>query len=594
MPGDLVLAWIENRVDRARSACALRFEASSVSYGELDDRANQLAHHLISVGARPDEPLGVCLDRSVDMLVTLLAILKAGAPYLPIEPSYPAARVQRMREDSGCTLVIDRAWLEANRDAIARCPSSRPNVTIDPDHAAYVIFTSGSTGRPKGAILTHAGLTNRLRWMQDTFRLGSDDAVLLKTPFTFDVSVWELFWPFMTGARQVIARPDGHRDPSYLARLIEDERVTTVHFVPSMLGPFLEVARKSCASLRRVICSGEALSPALVRAFGHAMEAELHNLYGPTEATIDVSWWRCDPRSDHTTIPIGFPIANTRLYVLDGAYQPVTEGELFIAGVQLARAYSRRPDLTAERFVPDPFHAGERMYRTGDLARRRPDGAIEYLGRIDHQIKLRGHRIELAEIEATLATTGEVRDAVVVLREDAPGDQRLVAYVTAHDPGTPPSTQRIRDHLLLTLPEYMVPSAVVVLDAFPLTANGKLDRSALPAATAAPRATTEEPRTEREAWVATVWAELLRTNAIGIDDDFFAAGGHSLLLTQLAVRIQHEFGVEVPLRAMFDAPTVRGVAAAVELQISRAEQLLAEIEAMSPEEVEALLAKGDA
>ena len=476
---------IEQQVDRSPDACAVTADGASLTYRELDARANRLAHRLIAAGAARDVPIGVCLERSLDMIVTLLGILKAGAPYLPIEPSYPARRVETMREDSGCAFVVDRAWLEANREEIARCPSSRPNVSLDAHDAAYVIFTSGSTGRPKGAVLVHGALENRLRWMQATFRLGPEDAVLQKTPFTFDVSVWELFWPLLSGARLVFARPDGHRDPNYLTDVIRRERVTTLHFVPSMLGPFLEAVRSApCPSVRRVICSGEALSPALVRAFGGALDAELHNLYGPTEATIDVSWWRCDTRAEQPTVPIGFPIANTRLYVLDAALRPVAagvEGELYIAGIQLARGYSRRPDLTAERFVPDPFHAGERMYRSGDLARLRPDGAIEYLGRIDHQIKLRGYRIELGEIEATIAALPEVREAVVLAREDTPGDMRLVAYVIPSDPEAPPTTARVCDQVRTFLPDYMVPSAVLALEAFPLTANGKLDRAALPA-----------------------------------------------------------------------------------------------------------------
>jgi amino acid adenylation domain-containing protein/FkbM family methyltransferase len=481
----LVPSTIERQVDRTPDARAVTFADTSVTYRELDERANRLAHHLIAHGARHDQPIGVALERSPDLIVTLLAILKTGAPYLPIDPSYPAPRIEAMREDGGWAVVVDRAGLDAHRAAIEARARTRPGVEVDGDHAAYVIFTSGSTGRPKGAVLTHAGLANRLTWMQAAFALGADDAVLHKTPFTFDVSVWELFWPLMTGARLVIARPEGHRDPLYLAETIARERVTTVHFVPSMLGPFLEVARTSpCPDLRRVVCSGEALSPALVREAGEVLPAELHNLYGPTEASIDVSWWRCDPRVDTATVPIGAPIANTRMYVLDPEGQAAAvgaPGELFLAGVQLARAYSRRPDLTAERFVPDPFHAGERMYRTGDLARVRPDGAIEYLGRVDHQVKLRGYRIELGEIEATVAALPDVRDVVVLAREDRPGDQRLAAYVIARDPSRPPAADTLRDHVRAHLPDYMVPSDVIVLDAFPTTANGKLDRAALPA-----------------------------------------------------------------------------------------------------------------
>jgi amino acid adenylation domain-containing protein len=580
-----VVAAIEAQVDRTPGAVAVTFEGASLTYRELELRANQLAHHLIEAGARRDQPIGVCLERSLDLIVALLAILKAGAPYLPIDPSYPALRARAILDDAGCTLVVGHArhgavlggvaavWLDASQGAIARRSTARPRIAIDGDTAAYVIFTSGSTGRPKGAVLTHAGLRNRLAWMQDAFAFGAGDAVLHKTPFTFDVSVWELFWPLTAGARLVIARPGGHRDPVYLAEVIRAERITLVHFVPSLLGPFLEVMRGvSAPSLGRVICSGEALTASLERACAEVLGVELHNLYGPTEATIEVSWWRCEESRRAASVPIGFPVANTRLYVLDRACQPVpigAPGELFISGVQLARGYRRRPDLTAERFVPDPFVPGERMYRTGDLARHRRDGAIEFLGRIDHQVKIRGFRIELDEIEAVLREHPQVREAVVVARKRGAGagegagagdGDRLVAYVVAAPAGT--TAEALLEHVRGRLPEYMVPAAIVILAALPLTSSGKADRNALPEPDWAPDPREHvAARNAAEGALVAIWQQVLGVPRVGVRDDFFALGGHSLLAIRLLWEINRAFGATIPLARVFSAPTIEQFAA---------------------------------
>ena len=353
-----------------------------------------------------------------------------------------------------------------------------------PADLAYVIFTSGSTGRPKGAMNTHRGICNRLLWMQQQYGLGRDDRVLQKTPFSFDVSVWEFFWPLMTGARLVIALPEGHKDSGYLVRLIRERSITTLHFVPSMMRVFLEEEGvEACGSLRRVICSGEALPHELQeRCFTRLPWVELHNLYGPTEAAVDVTYWACRPGDERWTVPIGRPVWNTEIYVLDGELEPVplgVPGELYIGGVQVGRGYAGRPDLTAERFVPDPFSKtpGARLYRTGDLVRHLPDGAIEYLGRLDYQVKIRGQRIELGEIEATLDRHAGVRQSVVVAQAQA-GDQRLVAYVVPQQEA--PSSEELKQHLLRTLPQYMVPSIFVFLQALPLTPSGKVDRKQLP------------------------------------------------------------------------------------------------------------------
>ncbi|HEY4055605.1 MAG TPA: amino acid adenylation domain-containing protein [Kofleriaceae bacterium] len=544
----LVPSLVEAQVDRTPDAIAVSFEAASITYRELDERANRLAHHLT---AQRERVIGIRLERSIDMIVTLIAIHKAGAAYMPIDPAYPALRVQSMLDDAACTLVIDHAWLASHATAIAACSPARPRVTIDAENAAYVMFTSGSTGRPKGAVITHAGLRNRLLWVSDTFAFAADDRVLQKTPFTFDVSVFELFYPFIRGARLVLARPDGHRDPAYLAQLIRDEKITFAHFVPSMLGPFLDAAKTiPSTSLRRVFCSGEALSTSLVRRFGSLFSAELYNLYGPTEATIDVSWWRCDTQRQRATVPIGIPVANTRLYVLDRELQPVpvgAAGELFIAGVQLARGYSLRPDLTAARFIPDPFHAGERMYRTGDLARYQRDGALEYLGRIDQQVKLRGLRIELEEIEAVLRTHPAISDAVVVVKQD-----HLVAYLAGAA-----TTEQLVDHARARLPEYMLPAQLVFLDALPLTTSGKVDRAQLPEPTWTTQDAYVAPRDDMEQALVEIWQQVLGAPRVGVRDNFFALGGHSLLAARLAWEAQ------VPISTVFAAPTIAELAHAI-------------------------------
>jgi acyl-coenzyme A synthetase/AMP-(fatty) acid ligase/acyl carrier protein len=412
----------------------------------------------------------------------------------------------------------------------------------------------------------HRPLVNRLLWMQSVYGLDGSDRVLQKTPFTFDVSVWEFLWPLMTGARLVVARPDGHRDPVYLTDLIARARVSTLHFVPSMLQAWLEMPQVGvrCRHVRRVICSGEALSGQLQRRFFAQIDSGLHNLYGPTEAAIDVTFWACRKEDDGNDVPIGRPIWNTKLYVLDQALQPTpigVSGELYIGGVGLARGYLGRAGLTAEQFVPSPFGDGERLYRTGDLARWRPDGELQYLGRVDYQIKIRGYRIELGEIEAKLVEHSDVHQAVVVAREDAAIARRLVAYVVVADAAAI-DVAELRAHLQRSLPEYMVPSAYVMLNALPLTPNGKIDRRALPAPDhqAVVRGEYVAPRTPTEEMLASIWAELLKLDRVGIEDNFFELGGHSLLATQLVARIRDTFHVELSLRALFETPTIAELA----------------------------------
>ncbi len=549
---------IEQQALRTPDAPAVTFEGETLNYAQLNAMANRVAHRLREVGAGPETLVGVCAERSLELVAGLLGVLKAGAAYLPLDPEYPADRLAFMLSDAAAPVVLVQSDLQDQLPPTAARvlvldheqewhgrPIHNPPPTTA-DHLAYVIYTSGSTGRPKGVANTHRGIVNRLDWMQRRYRLGADDAVLQKTPASFDVSVWEFFWPLQTGARLVLAKPGGHKDAGYLRDLLAAERITTAHFVPSMLTVFLgEEGIEAATALRRVICSGEELPHAAAVEFTARFPGcELHNLYGPTEAAIDVSSWHCDPTAlaDVTSVPIGGPIANLRLYVLDDAGDPVpagVAGELYIGGVGLARGYHRRPALTAEKFVPDPFSGepGARLYRTGDLARWRPDGTLDFLGRIDHQVKLRGLRIELGEIEAALRERDGVADAAVIVREDNPGDKRLVAYVVGSA-----STADLKAALKDTLPEYMVPAAFVDLDVLPLTPNGKLDRKALPAPVVTRDAGAElvEPRTGTERLLAAIWSEVLAVPALGIDDDFFDLGGHSMLATQVVARIRKE------------------------------------------------------
>jgi amino acid adenylation domain-containing protein len=553
-------------------AVALELEGAPLSYRALDERANDLAHRLREHGVGRESIVAVSMTRSFEMVIALYAVLKAGGAYAPLDPLLPPARLAFMVQDLGARVVLvargtapgfdtgESAVLEVDAAARVTRPS-KPVTPIDDRQLAYVIYTSGSTGMPKAAANTHAGLRNRIQWMQSAYPLDAHDRVLQKTPYSFDVSVWEFFWPLAFGARLVIARPEGHKDPLYLTELIRSAGITTLHFVPSMLQAFLEEpSASSCTSLDRVICSGEALPRSLAQRFFTRFDCELHNLYGPTEASIDVSYWQCR-RDDAREVPIGRPIWNIQLYVVDEQMQPTpigVAGELCIAGIGLARGYVGRPELTADRFVPCPFGAtpGARMYRTGDLARWLPTGEVDYLGRLDHQVKVRGYRIELGEIEALLAASAGVAASVVLAREDTPGDKRLVGYVSAAS-GATLDAGVLRAELARALPEYMVPSAFVVLEAMPLSANGKIDRKALPAPKfAASESAYVAARTPTEHVLVEIFCEVVRLDRVGIHDDFFALGGHSLLATRVMTRIRDRLGVNVPVRAIFEAPTV--------------------------------------
>ncbi len=565
---------IEEQVERTPHAVAVVFEQEQLTYAELNGRANQLARHLRKLGVGPEVRVGICLERSVEMVVGLLGILKAGGAYVPLDPEQPPERLQFMIEDAKPAVILTLEGLSAT-DYTDQSHGSDPDLIrrFDPRHPCYVIYTSGSTGRPKGVMNTHRALCNRLHWMQETYHLTSSDSVLQKTPFSFDVSVWEFFWPLMTGARLVLAPPGAHRDGASLIRLIEEQQITVMHFVPAMLGVWLDQPEvEKCSSLRMVVCSGEVLPFELQERFFTRLKTELHNLYGPTEAAIDVTFWKCLPESKRHVVPIGHAIANTQIHILDRQLQTVpinVPGELYIGGVGLARGYLHRPDLTAEKFIPNPFceEAGQRLYRTGDLARYMADGQIEFLGRQDHQVKLRGFRIELGEIETVLSQHETVRKAVVIAREDAGGERQLVAYVVCSQSGATPSASGLRAFLKQKLPDWMLPASFIVLDALPLTPHGKVDRRALPAPDHA-RAESERAfvaaRTKTEEVLAGIWSRLLGIERVSIHDDFFELGGHSLLGMQLISRVREALGVELSVRALFDAPSICAFAAKVE------------------------------
>jgi amino acid adenylation domain-containing protein len=576
--------FIEAQAERTPDATALFFEDEQLTYRELNASANRLAHYLRSQGVAPETVVGICMERSLDMVTGLLGIMKAGGAYLPLEPEYPKERLAYMLRDARVAVLLTQrkfaeslpehsarvVCVETDGEEIARASTHNPASGVEAANLIYIIYTSGSTGEPKGAMLAHRGVSNCLLWMQQRHRLTAEDRVLFKAPLSFDSSVWELFWPLMMGASVVVARAGEQRDSAYLADLIARRRVTTVHFVPSMFQVFLEEKNlEACDSLRHVVCGGEALPVASVGRFYGRLTGELHNFYGPTETSIGSIDYICSGEDvDRWIVPIGRPIANTQCYLLDETLQPVpvgVPGELYTGGVGLARGYVERPALTAEKFVPHPFAAepGARLYRTGDRARYLPDGQIEFLGRADHQVKLRGLRIELGEIETALGKHPAVHDAVVIVREDVPGDKRLVAY-PVFKPGAAVPASELRLFLKQTLPDFMLPSAFVALDKIPLTHNVKIDRRALPAPGATARhdagAAYVAPRTPHELIVASIWSQVLGVEAVGLHDNFFELGGHSLLATQAMNRLRESFQLELPLRALFESPTVAELA----------------------------------
>jgi amino acid adenylation domain-containing protein len=565
----------ETQVARTPHSIALHCEERQLSYLQLNRRANQLAHYLSRFGVGPEIAVGISLNRGPDAVLAALAVMKAGGAYVPLDPEYPADRLAYMLQHSRAKVLLVDAqvgkWASGAEVKIVdlkkiagdldRESPENPDSGTMPLNLAYVIYTSGSTGLPKGVMISHRAICNHLLWRQEAYPLTPADRFLHKASFSFDIAVWEMFGPLLAGATLVIAVPGGQQDSAYLARLIATEKVTVAHFNPSMMRVFLAELRVSeCRELRRVFCGGEVMSVELKERFLSLVPAELHNQYGPTETTVDVLFWNCSRDAVEDMVPIGRPIANTSVYILGADMQlvpPGVAGELYIGNEPLARGYLDRPDLTAERFVPDPFSTcgGDRLYRTGDLARYRDDGAIEFIGRIDRQVKLRGFRIELEEIEAVLRGHAATCDAAVVLRSSENGDPLLAAYVVGES-----SVADLRGHAVQKLPPYMCPATFTILPKLPRTPNGKINIAALPAPEMSGlRKERISPRNLHEEIVYDIWREMLDYTSMGVEDSFFEIGGHSLLAAQIMARVNLAFKTEVPLRSFFEEPTIFGL-----------------------------------
>jgi amino acid adenylation domain-containing protein len=572
----------EQQVERTPNACAVLFEDQQLTFAQLNQRSNQLARYLIKHSIGPDVRVGLFIERSLELVVALLGVLKAGGTYVPLDPAYPPERLDFMLRDSEApVLLVQEKFhgvltgssariisLDGEWEQIASEDGNNPNVRLYPENLAYLLYTSGSTGRPKAVATSHGALSNHMQWMKDAFGWGPQDVFLQKSSTSFDASVWEFYAPLLTGGKLVMAIPRGQQDSTYLSRIIQVEKVTVLQLVPSVLRLLLEdPAFAGCQGLKVVFCGGEPLTWDLAKQFWGKFDTPLGNLYGPTEVTIEAVYWLSKATQlDSITVPVGKLISNMRAYVVNDRMQPVplgVVGELFFSGPGLARGYLGRPAMTAERFVPDPFSdvPGERLFCTGDLARWSSDGNLELLGRIDHQVKIRGFRIELGEIEAALENQPGVAQAVVVAREDGPGDKRLVGYLVRNSGAPAVNMSELRASLRQRLPEYMVPSALVELEQFPFLPNGKVDRSALRSPDSRDREKQYvKPRTPEEEILCGVWEEVLKREQVGIRDDFFELGGHSLLAMRLVSRMRNALSVEVPLRVLFDRPTIEGIA----------------------------------
>ncbi|WP_275426317.1 amino acid adenylation domain-containing protein [Streptomyces sp. CS014] len=576
---DSLIAMFSEQATRTPDSPAILADGTTVSYAELDTRSNRLAHHLIAQGAGPETVVAVVLNRGVDLMVALLGVLKAGAAYLPIDPTFPAERIAHMLDDAaptvvlgatdtagavpvsaGVTLIDAPETITALADASAQAPVMEKG-PWSLTHPAYVIYTSGSTGRPKGVVVSHRSLVNHMLWMRAEFGVGAGDRVLARTSPSFDAAVWEAWLPLVSGATVCVAPDEAVRDPLLLAAFMREQAVTVAQFVPTLLAAVLEVPEASeVTSVRQVFAGGEPLRSSLASSAMAAWSVQPVNLYGPTETTIQVTHGT-GAECDGGTVPIGRPVWNTQLYVLDANLQPVPQGvtgELYVSGEALARGYLNRAGLTAERFVADPFFPGARMYRTGDLARWRRDRRLEYAGRTDHQVKLHGYRIELGEVENALTAHAGIAHAAVVIREDVIGNSRLTAYIVAEQTI---STRELRTHLAVHLPDYMIPSAFVTLDSLPLTPNGKLDRNSLPAPDHSKTVVSRAPQGSRETQLAQLFAQILQVDAVDADDRFFDIGGDSILSIRLIAQAR-ALGYSLTVRDVFEHQTVAALAEA--------------------------------
>ncbi|HEX2207306.1 MAG TPA: non-ribosomal peptide synthetase, partial [Longimicrobium sp.] len=592
------------------SRVALTWDGGTMTYGDLHARSSRLAAHLRTLGVRADQPVALVMERSPELVTSILGVLKAGGAYVPVNPQYPRGRVELMLADCGARVILVQARLaesipaemgmrivlaDAEWDAIAADRAKAPAADVGPDGAAYLIYTSGSTGRPKGVVVPHRAVLRLVRGA-DYARFGADETWLQLAPVSFDASTLELWAPLLNGGR-VALFPAELPTPEGLGAFISRHGVTSAWLTAGLFHQMVDAALPALGGLSQLLAGGDVLSVPHVR---RVLEAHPHlrlvNGYGPTENTTFSCCHRvCAEDAGRASIPIGRPVAGSTAYVLDARLRPVpvdVPGELYVGGEGLARGYLGAPALTASRYVPHPFSAtpGERLYATGDRVRWRPDGTVEFLGRSDQQVKIRGYRIEPGEVESVLQRDPTVADCVVTVRDDG-GDRRLVAYVVPGARGGEAVEAGIRDSLQAQLPAYMLPSAVVVMDALPLTENGKVDRRALPAPPArrddAPAA---EPRTEVERALAVVWTEVLRAERVYLDDNFFDLGGHSLLASQVVTRVREALGVELPLARVFDAPTLAQLAAAVEqARLEAMADLLDDLDALTDEQVMALL-----
>jgi amino acid adenylation domain-containing protein len=583
---------VETQAARTPDAVAVVCENQQVTYRELNDRANQLAQYLLAQGVDPEARVGICLERGLELIISQLSILKVGGAYVPIDPATPTHRIAKMLSDAQVLLVLTQVaqlqvlpqtpiplvtW-ETLGPQLSNQTKANPMVTISFDQLAYLIYTSGSTGTPKGIAISHRALQNHMNWMQKTFAFSAEDRILQKTSISFDASVWECWMPLITGGSVVLAESEDARDLARLVQRIRRHQITHLQMVPSVLTLLVqEPDLPACRSLRHLFSGGENLSHSLQQTCYQTLPVSLHNLYGPTETTIDISAWTCQPTIPSSHVPIGRPITNAHIFLVDKFQQLVpigVTGELLIGGVPLSRGYWNQADWTAERFHPNPYsdRPGARLYRTGDLARFHPDGTLEYLGRRDHQVKVRGFRIELGEIESILFQHPSVQYAVVLCREDTPGEKQLVAYVvsTAKDLL---SKTKLRAFLHQKLPDYMIPTVFMMLDALPLKPNGKIDRGALPV----PDNLREQletifvpPRTPIEDLLVGIWGDLLKVEKIGVHDNFFALGGHSLLATQVIARLRQALELDIPLRTLFEHPTIAQFAREIDRQLAQA------------------------
>ncbi|WP_199609981.1 non-ribosomal peptide synthetase [Flocculibacter collagenilyticus] len=614
----------EQQVTATPDAIALRFAEQTLTYQQLNRRANKLAHYLTQQGIGPESTVAICSYRCVEMVVAIYAVLKAGAAYLPLDPELPASRIDMIVNDSQMNYLLYQDQTAAVINAVASanslaksslsnasvwasCDDNNLAVEIADNHAAYMIYTSGTTGRPKGVVIEHLALNNRIQWMQHEYQLAKDDVVLQKTPFSFDVSVWEFIWPFTVGASLVVAKPDGHKDPLYLASLIQQTQVTTLHFVPSMLNLMLQSdCLQQCSSIKQVFCSGEALPTEVCLQFHQQHSAQLHNLYGPTEAAIDVSFWQSQADNALGCIPIGKPIHNIQLYILDDNMHQVpvgVAGELHIAGIGLAREYRNQPALTAEKFVIwQQGDIQQRVYKTGDMVKWLPCGNIEYLGRNDHQVKLNGLRVELTEIESAILAHAEIKEVAVVAvanQANATGadGQQLVAYISSHGQQADEAalSNALSASLAKQLPSYMVPSVFMLLDEMPLSANGKLDRKQLPhpQTEQVTQTTYVAPVTSLEKQICAIWQDILHTTSpdhnVGIHDGFFKIGGDSIKAIAVVTAMK-KAGFDISVKDIFNANTIAKLAELISSNSNSSEHITeyAPFELLSDEEMAAV------